>query len=72
MLRKYYKEERGNKKERNLFFNENGEPINQYVIRSHFRKYRRKTKLDEKVTYINCQEGMYKNLNLFMYNFVHG
>ena len=62
MLRKYYKEERGNKKERNLFFNENGEPINQYVIRSHFRKYRRKAKLDEKVTIHTLRHNFATNL----------
>ena len=62
MLRKYYKEERGNKRERNLFFNGNGEPMNQYVIRTHFRKYRRKAKLSEKVTVHTLRHNFATNL----------
>ena len=50
MLRKYWKNYRKNKYISALFLNDNGLPINQYVIRTHFRKYRRKAKLDEKVT----------------------
>lgn len=50
MLRKYWKNYRINKSINSLFLNDNGLPINQYVIRTHFRKYRRKAKLDEKVT----------------------
>ena len=33
-----------------LFLNALNKPINQYVIRTHFRKYRRKAKINEKVT----------------------
>ena len=33
-----------------LFLNDLNKPINQYVIRTHFRKYRRKAKINEKVT----------------------
>ena len=62
MLRKYYKEERGNKREKNLFFNGNGEPMNQYVIRTHFRKYRRKAKLSEKVTVHTLRHNFATNL----------
>ena len=50
MLRKYYQKERPKKRGGYLFFNANGEPINQYVIRTHFRKYRKKAKIGEKVT----------------------
>lgn len=50
MLRIYWKKYRTNKKCNKLFLNANGEAINQYVIRTHFRKYRRKAGIDEKVT----------------------
>ena len=50
MLRKYWTNYRINKSINSLFINDKGLPINQYVIRTHFRKYRRKAKLDEKVT----------------------
>ena len=53
---------KGNKRERNLFFNGNGEPINQYVIRSHFRKYRKKAKLNEKVTIHTLRHNFATNL----------
>ena len=49
MMRKYWKI-RGKVETDKLFLNELNKPINQYVIRTHFRKYRRKAKLDEKVT----------------------
>ena len=49
MLRKYWKE-RPKVKAEKIFLDECKKPINQYVIRTHFRKYRRKAKLDEKLT----------------------
>ena len=51
MLRKYYQKERPKKRGENLFFNANGEPINQSVIRTHFRKYRNEAKISEKATF---------------------
>ena len=48
MLRIYWKM-RGKVETDKLFLNELNKPINQYVIRTHFRKYRRKARLDEKV-----------------------
>lgn len=50
MLRKYWTNCRINKSINSLFLNDNGLPINQYVIRTHFRKYRRKANLNEKIT----------------------
>lgn len=50
MLRKYWRNYRPKVDTDFLFLNECNKPINQYVIRTHFRKYRRKAKLDEKVT----------------------
>ena len=50
MLRKYWTNYRINKSINSLFLNDNGLPINQYVIRTHFRKYRRKANLNEKTT----------------------
>ena len=50
MLRKYWTEYRPKVNTDLLFLNELNKPINQYVIRTHFRKYRRKAKLNEKVT----------------------
>ena len=50
MLRKYWTEYRPKVNTDILFLNDLNKPINQYVIRTHFRKYRRKAKLNEKVT----------------------
>ena len=49
MLRIYWKK-RGRVETEKLFLNDLNKPINQYVIRTHFRKYRRKAGLNEKVT----------------------
>ena len=49
MLRIYWKK-RGRVETDKIFLNDLNKPINQYVIRTHFRKYRRKAGLDEKVT----------------------
>lgn len=49
MLRKYWKTSgRKGKKEEKIFLNETGREISVYSIRTQFRKYRRKAKLDEK------------------------
>ena len=50
MLRKYWTEYRPKVNTDLLFLNDLNKPINQYVIRTHFRKYRRKAKINEKVT----------------------
>lgn len=50
MLRIYWKKYRQHKKGEKIFLSESGEAITVGVIREHFRKYRRKAKLDEKVT----------------------
>lgn len=50
MLREYWKKYRPKVKSNEMFMNANQEPINQYVIRTHFRKYRKKAGINEKVT----------------------
>ena len=50
MLRKYWTNYRINKSINSLFLNDNGLPISVGVIRQKFRVYRRKAKLNEKVT----------------------
>ena len=50
MLRKYWTNYRINKSIESLFLNDNGLPISIGVIRQKFRVYRRKAKLNEKVT----------------------
>ena len=50
MLRKYWKCYRPKVDTDFLFISERKEPISVYVIRTHFRKYRKKAKIDEKAT----------------------
>ena len=50
MMREYWSKCRQNKRWGRIFLSENGKAITEYVIRTHFRKYRRKAKLNEKVT----------------------
>lgn len=50
MLREYWSKYRQNKRRGRIFLSESGEAITVGVIRKHFRKYRKKAKLDEKVT----------------------
>ncbi|MEI3356767.1 MAG: tyrosine-type recombinase/integrase [Clostridia bacterium] len=50
MLRKYWTNYRPKVETDMIFLDAFKKPINQYVIRTHFRKYRKKAKLDEKVT----------------------
>ena len=63
MLRKYYQKERPKKRGENLFFNANGEPINQSVIRTHFRKYRNEAKINEKATFHTLRHRIYYKFN---------
>ena len=50
MLRKYWRCYRPKVDTDFLFISERKEPISVYVIRTHFRKYRSKAKIDEKTT----------------------
>ncbi len=50
MLRKYWKKYRQHKRRGRIFLRETGKAITVGVIREHFRKYRRKARLNEKVT----------------------
>ena len=50
MLRIYWSKYRQNKRRGRIFLSESGAAITVGVIREHFRKYRRKAKLSEKVT----------------------
>ena len=50
MLRTYWKDYRPKVETDFMFLDECRKPINQYVIRTHFRKYRRKAEIDEKTT----------------------
>lgn len=50
MLRVYWSKYRKNKRRGRIFLSESGAAITVGVIREHFRKYRRKAKLSEKVT----------------------
>lgn len=50
MLRRYWVKYRQNRRRGRIFLSESGEAITVGVIRQHFRNYRRKAKLDEKVT----------------------
>jgi site-specific recombinase XerD len=48
MLRKYYKTYRPNHPEGYLFLNGDGDPMKPERLRVHFRRYRKKAKIDEK------------------------
>lgn len=50
MLRTYWSKYRQSKKSERIFLSETGEEITAGVIRTHFRKYRKKANLSEKVT----------------------
>ena len=50
MLRTYWTKYRQNKRRGRIFLSKSGAAITVGVIREHFRKYRRKAKLSEKVT----------------------
>ena len=50
MLREYWRRYRQHKRKGIMFLSELGEPITVGVIRTHFRKYRKKAKINEKAT----------------------
>ena len=50
MLREYWSKYRQHKRRGRIFLSETGESITVGVIREHFRKYRRKAKINEKAT----------------------
>ena len=50
MLREYWRKYRQNKRRGRIFLSETGKAITVGVIREHFRKYRRKAKINEKAT----------------------
>ena len=50
MLRIYWRKYRQNQREERIFLSETGVAITAGVIREHFRQYRRKAKLSEKIT----------------------
>lgn len=50
MLREYWRKYRQHKRKGIMFLSKLGEPITVGVIREHFRKYRRKAKINEKAT----------------------
>ena len=50
MLRIYWSKYRQNRRRGRIFLSESGEAITVGVMREHFRKYRRKAKLSEKIT----------------------
>ena len=50
MLRKYWRKYRQHKRRGRIFLSESGKAITVGVIREHFRKYRRKAKINEKAT----------------------
>ena len=61
MLRTYWKKYRQPKKEERIFLSELGEPITVGAIRIHFRKYRKKAKINEKATvHTLCYPNFYK------------
>ena len=50
MLREYWRKYRQHKRRGRIFLSESGKAITVGVIREHFRKYRRKAKINEKAT----------------------
>ena len=50
MLREYWRKYRQHKRKGRIFLSELGDPITEGVIRTHFRKYRKKAKINEKAT----------------------
>ena len=50
MLREYWKKYRQHKRRGRIFLSESGKAITVGVIREHFRKYRKKAKINEKAT----------------------
>ena len=62
MLRTYWGKYRQNKRRGRIFLSESGQAITVGVIREHFRKYRRKAKINEKVTLHTLRHNFATNL----------
>lgn len=62
MLREYWTKYRQHKRKGKIFLSETGEAITEYVIRTHFRKYRKKAKISSKVTMHTLRHNFATNL----------
>ena len=62
MLRTYWKKYRQNKRRGRIFLSESGQAITVGVIRKHFRKYRKKAKINEKATVHTLRHNFATNL----------
>lgn len=62
MLRTYWGKYRPNKRRGRIFLSETGQAITVGVIREHFRKYRRKAKINEKATLRTLRHNFATNL----------
>ena len=62
MLRTYWGKYRQNRRRGRIFLSESGQAITTGVIREHFRKYRRKAKINEKVTLHTLRHNFATNL----------
>ena len=62
MLRIYWSKYRQNKRRGRIFLSESGKAITEYVIRTHFRKYRKKAKINEKATLHTLRHNFATNL----------
>ena len=62
MLRTYWGKYRPNKRRGRIFLSETGQAITVGVIREHFRKYRRKAKINEKATLHTLRHNFATNL----------
>lgn len=62
MLREYWTKYRQHKRKGKIFLSESGESITEYVIRTHFRKYRKKAKISSKVTMHTLRHNFATNL----------
>lgn len=62
MLRTYWGKYRQNKRRGRIFLSESGQAITTGVIREHFRKYRRKAKINEKATLHTLRHNFATNL----------
>ena len=62
MLREYWRKYRQHKRRGRIFLSESGKAITVGVIREHFRKYRRKAKINEKATVHTLRHNFATNL----------
>ena len=63
MLREYWTRYRKSKRKGKIFLSESGEAVTVGVIREHFRKYRRKAKLNENFTVHSLRHRFCNRLN---------